>query len=105
MFEKRLPGCRVWECELLLTAKKLYEPLLPGALPTPKAKAITPETSSFPWYLIGSRSLDPSAPDSSQPTKILQISYWLLMKDAAPPSGDHDGICALVQPCEIAFLR
>lgn len=23
--EKRLPGCRVWECELLLTAKKLYE--------------------------------------------------------------------------------
>lgn len=23
--EKRLPGCREWECELLLTAKKLYE--------------------------------------------------------------------------------
>lgn len=25
MLEKKLPGCSLWECELLLTAKKLYE--------------------------------------------------------------------------------
>lgn len=73
MFEKMLPGCSVWECELLLTAKKLYEELLPGALPTPKAKAVTQETSSFHCYRIGSHSLDSLGLDSSQPTKILQI--------------------------------
>lgn len=36
VFEKMLPGCCVWECELLLIAEKLYQELLPGASPTPK---------------------------------------------------------------------
>lgn len=71
MFEKMLPGCRVWECELLLTAKKLSEELLPGAFSTPTAKANTPETSSFHWCWIGSQSLD----SSGLLAKSLHISY------------------------------
>lgn len=63
MFEKMPPGCCVWECELLLTAKKLYEALLPGALPTPKAKAVTPETSSFHCYLSGFFSTHQNSPN------------------------------------------
>lgn len=51
MFEKRLPGCCVWECELLLTAKKLFE--ASGAACSQKAKAATPEIRSFHCYWIG----------------------------------------------------
>lgn len=51
MFEKRLPGCCVWECELLLTAKKLFE--ASGAACSLKAKAATLETRSFPCDWIG----------------------------------------------------
>lgn len=52
VFEKMLPGCCVWECELLLTAKKLYE--ASWGLFTHKSKAITPETSSFDWFWVRS---------------------------------------------------
>lgn len=71
VFEIMLPGCRVWECELLLTAKMLYEELLSGAT------AITTETSSFRWYGIGSHRFDSSSLDSSHATKILQICHSL----------------------------
>lgn len=38
VFERTLAGCRVWECELLPIAEKLWEELLPGALPTPEQR-------------------------------------------------------------------
>lgn len=41
----------MWECELLLTAKKLFE--ASGAACSQKAKAATPETRSFHCYWIG----------------------------------------------------
>lgn len=53
VFEKRLPGCCVWECELLLTAKKLSE--ASGAACSQKAKAAPRKPD--PFIVIGSEDL------------------------------------------------